>query len=183
MRNNTIKDLEQFRKEIEQDAYTYVTNIAKNISQIIADEMYDTVHSAIEDFYAQWDPEDPVLHNGRVYYYRHWNFRKSYKRYYKNRNPFFVGGIYLLPDVIPDVYQGTNSSPQAVFDRVYLGYHGIASFNHHPPVPMLKPSPIRQINDKYRDITKNLNKYEKEASDMARKNGTYIRLFKKGKRG
>lgn len=174
---STINNLEQFRKDIESDAQKYAINIAKYMAQNIADEMTEVAHNAIEDFYNKYDPEDPSKHNGYIYYYRHWNFKKSYKRYYKNRNPYFSGGIQLLHNDLPNVYTGTNSSPEAVFDRVYLGYHGIASLqNCTPPVPILKPSPIKRINEKFRYIQQHLKEYEDKAAEQARKD-TYNYIF------
>lgn len=174
-----ITDLEQFQKEIESDAYKYATNIAKNIAKQIANDMYEETSSAIERFYKDWDPEDPTNHNGHVYYYRHWNFKKSYKKYYKDRNPYFIGGVYLLPQNIPDVYTGKRSAPEDVFRRVYLGYHGIASFQPtNPKVPIMAPSPIRIINDKFKEIEKNIGAYESKAAKLARKDN-YIRLFRR----
>ena len=170
-------NLEDFRQKIERDAKKYATNIAKYMAQEIADDMTEVAKSAIEDFYAQYDPEDASLHNGKVYYYRHWNFKNSYKRYYKNRRPVFVGGIELLRSELPNVYEGKNSDPQSVFDRVYLGYHGIASFqNCNPPVPILTPSPWRRIQDKFKEIQSQLPNYEKRASKKARKD-SYEYIF------
>ena len=174
-----ITDLEKFQEEIESDAYKYATNIAKNMAKLIANDMYEETSSAIEKFYKNWDPEDPTNHNGRVYYYRNWNFRRSYERYYKNRDPYFIGGVYLLPQNIPNVYTGKRSNPEDVFRRVYLGYHGIASFQKtNPQVPIMDPSPIRIINDKFRYIEKNIDKYENQAKEIAKKD-KYIRLFRR----
>ena len=172
------KNLNQLREDLQKDVQDYATNIAKFMAQKIADDMTEVTQTAIESFYSQYDPEDYTKHNGHIYYYRHWNFKKSYKRYYYNRNPRFIGGVELLRSDIPDVYYGKNSDPQSVFDRVYLGYHGIASFqNCNPPVPILSPSPYRIIRDKFKDIQKHLKDYENEAAQKARKQ-QYRRLFK-----
>lgn len=114
----TINNIEEFVDDIQKDAHKYATNIAKYMAQDIADEMREVAYNAIENFYSEYDPEDSSKHNGHIYYYRNWNFRKSFKRYYKNRDPYFVGGVELLEDEVPNVYTGTNSSPSSVFWRV-----------------------------------------------------------------
>ena len=163
-----IKNLEQFIEDIQADAHKYATNIAKYMAQDIADEMRDVARSAINTFYNQYDPEDPSKHNGQIYYYRHWNFEKSFRRYYRNRDPYFIGGVVLLRNELPNVYTGRKSSPHNVFDRVYAGYHGIASFQDcNPPVPIMRPSPHKIITDKFKEIQKNLKDYENKAAKKA----------------
>lgn len=154
--------------DIKKAITSYVSDIAKNIAQDIADEMTETTRLAISDFYEDYDPEDLSTHNGVTYYYRHWNFDKSFKRYYSNHKPRFSGGVELLMDDLPDVYRGTNAAPKNVFWRVYSGYHGIASFQSakgqtHIKVPIMSPSPLERIHQKYNYITKHLKDYENRA--------------------
>ena len=166
--------LEDFRKDIEKDARDYATNIAKIMAKDIADEMTEVASSAIEDFYNQYDPEDLSTHGGEIYYYRHWNFEKSFKRFYRNHDPRYYGGIELTMSDLPNVYHGTNSAPQNVFWRVYAGYHGIASFmsakgKTNIPVPIMSPSPMERINSRFDYIQKHLKDYENKATKEAKK--------------
>ena len=167
--------LEKFIEDIEKDSRDYATNIAKIMAKDIADEMAETARSAIQIFYNQYDPEDVTTHNGNINYYRHWNFeKKSYQRFYRNHDPRFYGGIKLLMEEFPNVYTGTNSSPQSVFWRVYSGYHGIASFMSAKGktsinVPIMTPAPIEIINKKFQFIQNNLTVYERKAAKEARK--------------
>lgn len=160
---------------IKQAIKNYITDIAKYMAQDIADDMIKTAKTAIAIFYNSYDPEDINSHNGHIYYYRHWNFeRKSFKRYYSNHNPIFTGGIELTMFDFPNVYSGTNSAPQNVFWRVYSGYHGIASFQSAKnetriDVPIMRPSPIEMIHDKYDYIKKNLKEYEERARRKAQR--------------
>lgn len=167
-----METLSSFADLLEQDLRNLQSNIAKYTIQKMADDLTKECEKAIETFYSQYDPEDPSLHNGRVYYYRHWNFRKSYKRYYDNHDPKFVGGVELLIDSLPNVYEGTNSDPRSVFGRVYLGYHGIASFQGRAPI--MSPSPMRLIVEKYYEILNNKDEYFDEAVSKALKNSYNI---------
>lgn len=154
--------------DIKKAITSYVSDIAKNMAQDIANEMTETVRSAMNDFYNEYDPEDLSTHNGAIYYYRHWNFYKSFRRYYSNHNPKFSGGVELLMDDFPNDYSGTNSAPKNVFWRVYAGYHGIASFmsakgKTHIRVPIMSPSPMGLIHSKYKYIIGHLKEYEERA--------------------
>lgn len=151
---------------LEEDLYNFQNNIARYAIQQMADDLTEECNRAIETFYSQYNPEDPSLHNGRVYYYRHWNFRKSFKRYYENHKPRYVGGIELLIDSFPDVYTGRSSSPKEVFGRVYyLGWHGIASGQGRAPI--MDPSPMKSIMRKYDEIYKNKDSYFNSAVKKA----------------
>ena len=172
-RYNTIKNKKGFWDDIQKDAEDYAKNIARIMAMDIADEMTDVARSAIETFYGEYDPEDASKHNGRVYYYRHWNFEKSFMRYYKNRDPKFYGGIKLLMEDFPDEYRGTNSNPPNVFWRVYAGYHGIASFQSAKGsiacrVPIMKPAPMTLINERFDYIVSHLKEYENKAAEKAK---------------
>ncbi len=151
---------------LEKDLKKFQNNIARYTVQKMADDLTKEAKNAIEKFYSQYNPEDSSLHNGRIYYYRHWNFRKTYKRHYENHNPKYVGGIELLPDSLPDVYTGRSSSPMEVFGRVYyLGWHGIAS--GQGKVPIMSPSPMQLIMNKYDEIKRNSDNYFNEAVQKA----------------
>lgn len=175
-KKSDFSELETIAQDIEDDCKKYATNISKYMAQEIADEMTEVTQNAINDFYEQYDPEDLTIHNGRIYYYRHWNFQKSFRRHYINKSPSFSGGVELLKNEIPNVYRGKNSAPGIVFDRVYLGYHGIASFQDcNPEVPIMKPSPIKLIHERFRYINEHLNEYEEKAAQKARKD-SYKRI-------
>ena len=152
-----MKNASDFIDLLEEDLYDFQNNIAKYAVGGMADDLTKECKNAIELFYSHYNPEDPALHGGRIYYRRHWNFKKSSKRYYKNREPRYIGGVELLIDSIPNVYKGDNSDPKSVFERVYDGYHGIASFQGRAPI--MNPSPIEIIMDKYEEIFNNKNKY------------------------
>ena len=158
--------MDEIIDQLISDINKFKYNIGKNFAELVANELTKEAKNAIDDFYNQYDPEDPSMHNGRVYYYRHWNFRKSFRTYYKNRSPKFVGGVELLQDELPDVYSGKNSSPQSVFDRVYLGLHGIASLQDLG-IPRLKPTPIRRILEKQKYIVENQDLYTNKAINIA----------------
>ena len=155
-----------FADLLEEDFNKLQNNIAKYTVQKIADDLAEETKIAIEKFYRHYDPEDLTLHNGRIYYYRHWNFRKSFKRYYKNRKPLYIGGVELLPEELPNVYTGRSSSPMEVFGRVYyLGWHGIAS--GQGKVPIMNPSPMKIIMTKYDEIKNNSDEYFRYAIGKA----------------
>lgn len=151
-------DVDALRQILKRDLEKYANNVAKGTAQKIADELTLVTKNAIEDFYNQYNPEDPSLHNGRVYYYRNWNFREVYHRYYKKGTNVYNGGVrFSFP---PDVYTGTLSDPMSVFVRViYSGAHGIASRTHPNKVPTMSPSPMRLILNKRDEIVKNQQKY------------------------
>ncbi len=159
---------------LNEDLKKFKNNVEKNFAKIVADELTEACRNAITDFYDQYDPENPALHHGRVYYYRHWNFNNSNRvktfRKYTKRN---VGGVELLPSNLPNVYRGKNSSPQSVFDRVYLGLHGIASLQGYG-VPRLQPSPIRRLLDKQKYIIDHADEYCDRAVDMALREQYYF---------
>lgn len=159
--------IEQLREDLKNDLIKYGQNIAKYMAQEIADDLSQEAHQAITDFY-KYKP---------IYYLRHENFNnwKSYKRYYKNHGDRFTGGVDLLPSAIPDVYSGSNSSPMEVFERVYGGFHGISSITLGVP-PIMDPSPIERILDKKTEILNDYSKYERNASQKAKKD-KYIFLF------
>lgn len=169
---NDLSSIRDFYNDIQEDMEKYTKNIAKEMTKKIADEMTKVAQSAMESFYANYSP---------VYYNRHNNFLKSYKRYYRNHDPKFYGGVELLMFEIPDVYSGSNSTPLNVFWRVYNGYHGIASFQSAKgtikhEVPIMSPSPIDIIEEKYEEILANLPSYEADAAKTAKKSG-YARIF------
>ena len=158
---------------LEDDLRKFRNNIAKFTIQKMADDLTETAKKAIEDFYSHYDPEDPSNHDGRIYYYRHWNFRKSFKRYYENHSPRYIGGVELLVDDLPNVYHDKGiTSPATVFWRVYQGYHGIASYQGY--VPIMSPSPIEIIKLKYDDIYDNRNNYFNDAVQKALKDNYNI---------
>ena len=165
MKNNIDTQMMQIKKNLKSDLIKYGNNIAKNTAKIISDILTQEAFFAIEDFYNQYEPK---------YYYRHMNFRKSFKRSYKNRTSIFSGGVELLEDSLPDVYSGKNSKPESVFWRVYLGYHGIASLQGYTPI--MKPSPIQRLYNRKNEILNNQNKYTSMAEKLARGN-SYIYLF------
>ena len=169
-----MKELVTFADLLEQDLYNLQVNISKYTIQKMADDLSKECEHAIDMFYAQYNPEDPSIHNGRVYYYRHWNFKKcSYKRYYRNHEPRFIGGVEFLMDSFPDVYKGRSSSPKEVFGRVYyLGWHGIASGQGLTPI--MDPSPMKLIMRKYDEIYKNKDRYFNSAVQKALKHNYNI---------
>lgn len=175
MANLKNKDrLKKSLKDLEHDIRRYNENIAKFMLKDIADEMTDVAKSSIKSFYEQYDPEDPSKHDGRVYYYRHWNFNKITKRYYSNHNPKFYGGVELQMFEIPSVYQGRHSDPIMVFNRVMWGLHGIASTQYAEGqikcvVPTMSPSPMELINDKFDYIINHLEDYDRKARIKAQK--------------
>ena len=167
-----MSEFTTFADELEKDLKKLQTNVARYTMLKMTDDLEKECEYAIKTFYSHYNPEDPTLHNGRVYYYRHWNFWKSYKRAYENHNPRFIGGVELLTDSLPNVYKGTDSSPRSVFGRVYLGYHGIASFQHRAPI--MSPSPMKIITKKYYEILRNKDSYFNEAVHKALKDNYTI---------
>lgn len=160
---------------LQQDLNKFKSNMSKYIVQEIADDLTNECKNAIADFYAQYDPEDPSNHHGRVYYYRHWNFKKSFKRFYKNHNPRYIGGVELLEDSLPNVYTGKNSDTSNVFWRVYSGLHGIASIQGYVP-SMKMDSPYNRLINKQQEIIKNKDKYFNNAFKKA-ENDSYNVIF------
>lgn len=166
----------ELRENLKSDIIKYGQNIAKYMAQDIADDLTKYAKSIIEEFYGQYDPEDASKHNGLVYYYRHWNFRKVPKRYYKKRGNVYTCGVD-LNDELPNVYRGTNSSPIAVYNRVMNeGLHGLASLTS-ATVPTYNPSPFFKIKKKYEEINNDSTDYENKAELKAR-NDNYVLLFK-----
>jgi len=156
----------EFRAALERDLKKYSHNVARFAAHKIADDLTECASYHIHRFYEQYDPEDPTLHNGKIYYHRHWNFYNTYRRFYKNHGNRFSGGVeFIYP---PDVYRGTDSSPMFVFKRVYGGMHGIASATHPATVPMYWPSPMRRIKDEYDYIQSHSDKYVSYGEEMAR---------------
>lgn len=129
-------------------------NISKYTIQEITNDLYEECQSAINDFYSQYEPK---------HYYRHYNFRKSFKKY-KSHNSY-IGGIELLEDSLPNVYKGRNSSPESVFWRVYLGFHGIATMQGY--APFMKPSPIERLYQKRDEIIQKKDMYFNNALNKA----------------
>lgn len=165
--------LTELRFALKKDFEKYAYNVARYAAHKIADELTEVASYHIHRFYEQYNPEDPNLHNGVIYYRRHWNFYNTYHRYYKNHGKTFSGGVaFTYP---PDVYRGTDSSPMFVFKRVYGGMHGIASATHPSTVPMYWPSPMRRIKDEYDYIKSHSEKYVAYGEEMARKDA-YIKL-------
>lgn len=150
---------------LKNDLNKYASNIGKYMAQSIADDMTKEASSVISDFYNQYDPK---------YYYRHNNFIKSFKRKYSNHNPIFSGGVELLEDSLPNVYFGRNTSPESVFWRVYLGYHGIASIQGNAPI--MSPSPIQRLYNKRDEIVNKISQYKNKAISKA-KTDDYTYLF------
>lgn len=168
-----MADFQIIQDLLREDLNKFKNNVSKYTAQAIADDLTNECKKAIEDFYAQYDPEDPKNHGGKIYYYRHWNFRKSFARYYKNRSPRYIGGVELLEDSLPDVYKGKNSDPMNVFWRVYSGLHGIASIQGLVP-EMKMDSPYNRLIDKRLEILNNKDKYFKDAISKAKKDSYYI---------
>lgn len=152
-----------FTELLEVDLRKLQNNIAKYTVQEMADDLTEEARIAIEDFYGDYTP---------IYYLRHNNFYRSFKRYYKNSAPRYIGGIELLQDSIPNVYRGTDSSPQSVFKRVYSGLHGIASLQGRTPIT--NPSPMERIEKKYEEILNNSNAYFRRATSKALRDGYNI---------
>ena len=148
--------LGNFRELLFNDLNKYSENICKLLAQDIAEILTKEAQNAIVDFYT-YQPK---------YYYRHNNFKYSFKKNYKNRNPRFYGGVELLMDSIPDIYSGSNSSPNSVFERVYSGYHGIASFQGKAPI--MSPSPMKRILSKRQEILNKQNEYIDIAENKAK---------------
>lgn len=165
VKNNVDIQMLQIKENLKSDLIKYGNSIAKHTARIISDELTQEARFAIEDFYNQYEPK---------HYYRHMNFRKSFKRSYKNRSPIYSGGVELLEDLLPNVYSGRNSKPESVFWRVYLGYHGIASMQGYAPI--MKPSPIQRLYNKKNEILNNQDKYISLAEKYA-KEDSYIYLF------
>lgn len=156
--------IEQMRKELEADFEKYGENIAKYAAQDIATVLTEEANQAISYFYSSYDPK---------YYLRHDNFWKTYKRYYKNRKPFFIGGVNFINN-LPDVY---DSPVQQVFNRViYGGFHGPSSLYYHNPAPMY-PFPLKRVTDKRDEIIQNISLYTDKAANKAKKD-TYNYLFR-----
>ena len=150
-------EFKQINDLLSSDIKKLKINISKNVARKIADELRDECRNAIEDFYSSYDP---------IYYYRHMNFRKSFRRYYEKHGDNYVGGVELLEDSLPDVYSGRNSDPTNVFWRVYTGLHGIASIQGYAP-SMKMNSPYNRLLDKQQEIIKNKDKYINEAVNIA----------------
>lgn len=150
------KTLTSFVDLLEEDLKKLQNNIAKYAVQEMADELTEEAKNAIDYFYSSYDPK---------YYFRHDNFNRSYKRYYKNKAPRYIGGVELLEDSIPNVYRGTDSSPKSVFERVYGGLHGIASLQNRAPI--MAPSPMERILNKYDEIIADKDKYFNIATSRA----------------
>lgn len=168
-----------FKADIEK----YANNVAKHTAQEIADVLYQESKYVIEQFYNQYDPEDPYnptfppYREGRIYYYRNWNFRDVPKRYLRKYTGFYMAGVQLMKNDFPNDYSGKYSSPSSVFGRVMnSGWHGLASLTTDY-VPTFTPSPMRRIEAKRDEIIKKQNEYKNRAQQKAQKD-TYTYLFK-----
>ena len=162
---NNLNDLKNI---IYEDIKKFATNTARYTAHMITEDLTEVTKTAIEIFYSNYDPES----RNPITYYRNWNFKESFKKYYSNHNPVFTGGVELLMNELPDVYSGTNAGTDAVFWRVYSGYHGIASFQSakgqtRTIVPIMRPAPIDMILDKRDEISKHIDRYIDKASSMA----------------
>ena len=174
-------------KQLKKDLIKYGNNIAKNMALTIANELTEEARLAIEDFYNGYTPQ---------YYVRHYNFRNSFKRYYKNHGDHFTVGVELTKSNIPNVY----SDPvDEVFMRVYHGFHGYASVfdndihnvidkNTNLPTgvtvqhkgnipPRMVPSPIERLLKKRKEIVSNIYTYQSNASQVAKNNNySYLKF-------
>jgi len=174
-------------KQLKKDLIKYGNSVAKNMAQTIADELTEEARCAIEDFYNSYNPQ---------YYTRHYNFRDSYKRYYRNHGDHFTAGVELMESNIPNVY----SDPvDEVFMRVYHGFHGYAGIfdnniydvidrNTNLPTgataqhrgsipPRMVPPPIERLLNKRDEIVSNISIYQGNASQIAKRNSyTYLKF-------
>lgn len=127
----------------------YANKITSDVAKRIAKELTHEANNVLLEFYSSYDPK---------YYRRHENFIRKFKpqKYYHNGGQIFSGGVKLLTDSIPNVYQ---DKPSTVANFVYNGLHGWASVNWHGSVSPMKPSPLNIINKKRDKIIKNIQKY------------------------
>lgn len=153
-------DKNALRKLIMDDLKQYQKNFSLHMGQEIADALTEEAHNAIRDFYASYHPNPES-------YVRHYNFWKSYQRIHTNNNGRRLAGVKLLIDELPDVYNGRESSPQDVFYRVYLGAHGIASYQGK--IPFMSPTPFTRLYKKRKEIVENYDYYVKRAYEKAKK--------------
>lgn len=195
MGSDIHSQINSFRNDLRNDLIKYKNNIGRHIAQAISKELTDYAKSVIKDFYDDYNPRDPKTHSERFhykdnvggthyrrfYYKRHGNFNNVPQEYYKKRGEYFIGGVDLNAD-LPDVYWGSYSAPDEVFNRVIVaGLHGFASLGMPHTIqvipPIFKPSPYVRIKEKYDEIVKNPSKYEKDAVAEAKKDN-YIMLFR-----
>lgn len=189
--DDATKQLIQLRKQLKEDIENYQYNLGLCMGQEIANDLTETAHLAITNFYS-WKPE---------YYERHWNFWNSYRKVHTNHNGVRTAGVELLLEQFPDDYKTQRSKlpsgkyisttkydsysrfdPKDIFWRVYgFGWHGIASLeknkNGEWRAPTMSPSPYQLLINKRDEIIKNSDKYQKKASNMARRK-KYNLLFK-----
>lgn len=177
--------------DLKNDLKKYANNFSIGMATYVRDEMYESSIFAIESFYADYTPEAGNVSTSYNWKYvtptgtpksykRHYtNFlTKSFSKYYKNpHNSIVYGGIYLSPEKMEDYYQ---DNTEEVFDMVYHGYHGVSSGFDNPKrftsTPVMSPSPLEIIEQKFQKILKNIQKNKKKGSDRAEK-GNYSTIY------
>ena len=171
MADDIHEQLRTLKEELMKDCIKYEQNIAKYMAQKITEDITEYSKNVIKDFYDQYNPHDPSTHVDKFYYYRHGNFNKVPKRHYRKRGDMYVCGVYLERN-LPDVYWGSHSEPEQVFNRVIFGgLHGMASLNIPNGIknvpPKFEPSPYIRIREKFKEIQKNPTEYENYARKKA----------------
>ena len=174
------KDADAIREVLERDLMNYCQNIARHAVHQMANDMTKTAKTAIDLFYSDYKPR---------FYIRNWNFRHTYRRYYKNHGDRFSGGVELLVDALPS--KDYSDPTYEVFDRVYAGFHGMASAmdnkihnvidrSTNKPTgetarhirfipPRMNPSPMDILLKKYDDIAANKDQYFENAKKIAQR--------------
>lgn len=175
MGNNIHSQIRELREALKSDFIKYQNNIGRHITQKMTDDLTDYAKSVIEDFYDQYTPKESI------HYKRHGYFRDVPQRYYKKRGDVFIGGVDLIND-LPDVYFGSYSEPEQVFNRVIFGgLHGYASLGIPKGIttipPEFQPSPYDRIAQRRDEILNNYLDYIDEAVEKSKKD-SYAILFK-----
>lgn len=158
----------ELRSLILADLKQYEKNFRLHIGQEISTALTEEAHMAIKDFYGSYHPNPES-------YIRHYNFWKSYRKINRDINGTRYAGVELLPDNLPDVYSGLDSSPVDVFYRVYLGAHGIASYQGK--IPFMSPSPFTRLINKRNEILSNINEYVNRAYEKTKKDSYALIKF------
>ena len=182
------RQLKVTRKVIENDVKQYRLNIIQYMARDIANELKESAHLAIKEFYESYHPGSIKGSDlTKPYAYRrHYNFWKTYHTSIKavsGREGVLQAGVSFtyVPDVYSNVPKPTPlddyDHPLYVFTRVYLeGIHGIGGvLNGAEP---LDPTPWEKIENKRDEIIKNYSDYQQKAEEKAKRKGGYSVLFK-----
>ena len=176
------RQLKVTRKVIENDVKQYRLNIIQYMARDIANELKESAHLAIKEFYKSYQPDLTKPYT----YRRHYNFWYTYHTSIKpvaGREGALQTGVRFtyVPDEYSNVSKPTSlddyDHPLYVFERVYFqGIHGIGGVMKG--VPALDPTPWEKIEKKRDEIIDNFDIYQQKAEAKAQRKGGYSVLFK-----